>query len=359
MLTSDGNEQVLIGLLSNIYFWIFSISISSIFLLFKKYIYTRFQKIKIKKIDIRNVPKFISGNQIPVYPDSNDFINYVENELVIKNPKDELLIHELVIDDIEVLDYSYEDTIVQKGFDYPNQRVDFVMFNNGNKCSNQVDYQLFCWYLNRDSNEKILIFEDESKIKNLQGGDIKKIFSIDLTDYTISKHFSDDFPDCKQLVKLELINKFTKTVESEIEIPYMSSGKCFCRNRGGGTVPIDRTIIPIVELVSPYKQKCYKFTINHMLLKGENTFRFNILVDAPISLSYRVKILSNKKELAVYSQKPFFIKFPKYQFAYSTNENISYYLIKNGLDESDFEDVELREPSLINTVNGIKQEFNL
>ena len=87
MLTSDGNEQVLIGLLSNIYFWIFSISISSIFLLFKKYIYTRFQKIKIKKIDIRNVPKFISGNQIPVYPDSNDFINYVENELVIKNPK--------------------------------------------------------------------------------------------------------------------------------------------------------------------------------------------------------------------------------------------------------------------------------
>ena len=176
MLTSDGNEQVLIGLLSNIYFWIFSISISSIFLLFKKYIYTRFQKIKIKKIDIRNVPKFISGNQIPVYPDSNDFINYVENELVIKNPKDELLIHELVIDDIEVLDYSYEDTIVQKGFDYPNQRVDFVMFNNGNKCSNQVDYQLFCWYLNRDSNEKILIFEDESKIKNLQGGDIKKYF---------------------------------------------------------------------------------------------------------------------------------------------------------------------------------------
>ena len=96
-----------------------------------------------------------------------------------------------------------------------------------------------------------------------------------------------------------------------------------------------------------------------MLSKGENTFRFNILVDAPISLSYRVKILSNKKELALYSQKPFFIKFPKYQFAYSTNENISYYLNKNGLDESDFEDVELREPSLINTVNGIKQEFNL
>lgn len=176
MLTSDGNEQVLIGLLSNIYFWIFSISISSILWLFKKYIYTRFQKIKIKKIDIRNVPKFISGNQVSVYHNSNDFINYVENELVIKNPKDELLIHELVIDDIEVLDYSYEDTIVQKGFDSQNQRVDFVMFNNGNKCSNQAEYQLFCWYLNRDSNEKILIFETESKIKDLQGGDIKKYF---------------------------------------------------------------------------------------------------------------------------------------------------------------------------------------
>ena len=158
---------------------------------------------------------------------------------------------------------------------------------------------------------------------------------------------------------MELINKFTETTESKVEIPYMSSGKCFCRNLGGGTVPIDRTIIPIVELVSPYKQKCYKFTINHMLSKGENTFRFNILVDAPVSLSYRVKILSSKKELALYRQRPFFIKFPKYRFAYSANENISHYLIKHGLDESDFKDVELREPSLINTVNSIKQEFNL
>ena len=359
MLDLNSIKDIIINFISDFIFWIFLIIVVIISWLIKKLLMSKFRKVKINRIDIRNVPKFISGNQIPVYHDSNDFINYVENELVIKNPKDELLIHELVIDDIEVLDYSYEDTIVQKGFDYPNQRVDFVMFNNGNKCSNQVDYQLFCWYLNRDSNEKILIFEDESKIKNLQGGDIKKIFSIDLTDYTISKHFSDDFPDFKQLVKLELINKFTKTAESKIEIPYMSSGKCFCRNLGGGTVPIDRTIIPIVELVSPYTQKCYKFTINHMLSKGENTFRFNILVDAPISLRYRVKILSNKKELALYSQKPFFIKFPKYQFAYSTNENISYYLIKNGLDESDFEDVELREPSLINTVKGIKQEFNL
>ena len=359
MLDLNSLKEIIINFISDFVFWIFLIIVGIISWLIKKLLMSKFRKVKIKRIDIRNVPKFISGNQYPVYHDSNDFINYVENELIIKNPKDELLIHELVIDDIEVLDYSYEDTIVQKGFDYPNQRVDFVMFNNGNKCSNQVDYQLFCWYLNRDSNEKILIFEDESKIKNLQGGDIKKIFSIDLTDSTISKHFSDDFPDFKQLVKLELINKFTKTAESKIEIPYMSSGKCFCRNLGGGTVPIDRTIIPIVELVSPYKQKCYKFTINHMLSKGENTFRFNILVDAPISLSYRVKILNNKKELALYSQKPFFIKFPKYQFAYSTNENISYYLIKNGLDESDFEDVELREPSLINTVNSIKQEFNL
>jgi len=359
LLDLNSIKDIIINVVSDFIFWIFLIIVGIISWLIKKLLMSTFGKVKIKRIDISNVPKFISGNQIPVYHDSNDFINYVENELVIKNPKDELLIHELVIDDIEVLDYSYEDTIVQKGFDSQNQRVDFVIFNNGNKCSNQVEYQLFCWYLNRDSNEKILIFEDESKIKNLQGGDIKKIFSIDLTDYTISQHFSDDFPDFKQLVKLELINKFTKTDESKIEIPYMSSGKCFCRNLGGGTAPIDRTIIPIVELVSPYKQKCYKFTINHMLSKGENTFRFNILVDAPISLRYQVKILSNKKELALYSQKPFFIKFPKYQFAYSTNENISYYLIKNGLDESDFEDVELREPSLINTVNGIKQEFKL
>lgn len=78
---------------------------TSIFLLFKKYIYPRFQNIKIKKIDIRNVPKRSNGVELPIFQDQGILKNYIENELVIENPKDNLLIHNLVVDNISLSDY--------------------------------------------------------------------------------------------------------------------------------------------------------------------------------------------------------------------------------------------------------------
>ena len=177
MLTSDGNEQVLIGFLSSIYFWIFSILMTSIFLLFKKYIYPRFQNIKIKKIDIRNVPKRSNGVELPIFQDQGILKNYIENELVIENPKDNLLIHNLVVDNISLSDYFYEDITIQNGFDNLSQDLDFVICNNGNKNSSLRNYQVEIHYLNKENGKDKIIFRSELEIDSLRGGDIKKIFS--------------------------------------------------------------------------------------------------------------------------------------------------------------------------------------
>ena len=60
-----------------------------------------------------------------------------------------------------------------------------------------------------------------------------------------------------------------------------------------------------------------------------------------------------------HNQNYFSIQFPKYKSVTSANGNMYYYLRKNRLEMSDYEEVRLREPSLINTVDGIKKEFNL
>lgn len=358
MLTSDGNEQVLIGLLSNIYFWIFSISISSIFWLFKKYIYTRFQNIKIKKIDIRNVPKRFDVVESAIFQNQGELKNYIENELVIENSKDNLLIDNLVVDNISVNSYLYEDIMIQNGFDNFSQDIDFVIFNNGNKNSSLRNYQVKGHYLNKENGKNKIIFKSELEAGNLSDGEIKKIFSRKLTDHSIVKFFSNNVPDYKQSIRIELINKLNQEIESEIEISYLSSEECFVRNLGGGGKP-DRTLIPIIELLSPYTQSVFNFPINHHLEKGENTLRFNILVDAPCFINYNVKLVRNNKIIAEFSRNSIKVQFPKYSLASSYKDELYNYLHDEKLESSNFEEVRLRKPKLLNSIENIKNEYNL
>ncbi|PPA33242.1 hypothetical protein DWY30_00880 [Streptococcus salivarius] len=358
MLTSDGKEQVLIGFLSSIYVWIFSILMTSIFWLFKKYIYPRFQNIKIKKIDIRNVPKRSNGVELPIFQDQGILKNYIENELVIENPKDNLLIHNLVVDNISLSDYFYEDITIQNGFDNLSQDLDFVICNNGNKNSSLRNYQVEIHYLNKENGKDKIIFRSELEIDSLRGGDIKKIFSRKLTDHKIVKLFSNNLPDYKQAIRIELINKLNQDIESEIEISYLSSEKRFVRSLGGVFEP-DRTLIPIIELLSPYSRDNFDFSINHHLGKGEDTLRFNILIDAPCSIKYNVKLLSNSKILAESSSNLIKVQFPKYSLTSSYKDELYHYLHDEKLESSDFEEVKLRKPKLLNSIDKIKHEYNL
>jgi hypothetical protein len=358
LLDLNSIKDIIINFISEFVFWIFLIIVGIISWLIKKILISKFTKVKIKRIDVRNVPKRFDGVESAIFQNQGELKNYIENELVVENSKENLLIDNLVVDNISVNSYLYEDIMIQNGFDNFSQDIDFVIFNNGNKNSSLRNYQVKGHYLNKENGKDKIIFKSELEVDSLSGGEIKKIFSRKLSDHSIVKSFSNNVPDYKQSIRIELINKLNQEIESEIEIPYLSSEKRFFRNLGGGC-KLDRTLIPIIELLSPYTQSVFNFPINHHLEKGENTLRFNILVDAPCFINYNVKLVRNNKIIAEFSRNSIKVQFPKYSLTSSYKDELYHYLHDEKLESSNFEEVKLIKPSLINTVNGIKREFNL
>lgn len=358
MLDLNRIKDIITNFISDFVFWIFLIIVAIISWLIKKLLISKFMKVKIKRIDVRNVPKRFDGVESAIFQNQGELKNYIENELVIENSKDNLLIDNLVVDNISVNSYLYEDIMIQNGFDNFSQDIDFVIFNNGNKNSSLRNYQVKGHYLNKENGKDKIIFKSELEAGILSGGEIKKIFSRKLTDHSIVKFFSNNVPDYKQSIRIELINKLNQEIESEIEISYLSSKECFVRNLGGGGKP-DRTLIPIIELLSPYTQSVFNFPINHHLEKGENTLRFNILVDAPCFINYNVKLVRNNKIIEEFSRNSIKVQFPKYSLTSSYKDELYNYLHDEKLESSNFEEVKLRKPKLLNSIENIKNEYNL
>lgn len=353
MLDLNSMKDIIINVISDFVFWIFLIIIGII-----SYVIKKFRKVKIKRIDVRNVPKRVNGLELAIFQNQGELKNYIENELVIENSKENLLIDNLVVDNISVNRYLYEDIMIQNGFDNVSQDIDFVIFNNGNKNSSLRNYQVKVHYLNKENGKDKIIFKSELEADNLSGGEIKKIFSRKLTDHSIAKFFSNNMPDYKQSIRIELINKLNQKIESEIEIPYLSSEERFITSLGG-ECKLDRTLTPIIELLSPYTQDVFNFPINHHLEKGENTLRFNILVDAPCFINYNVKLVRNNKIIAEFSRNSIKIQFPKYSLTSSYKDELYHYLHDEKLESSNFEEVKLRRPKLLNSIDNIKNEYNL
>ena len=356
----DLNElnDIFINFISDFVFWLFLIIVGGIGWLFNRIFLSKFKKVKIKRIDVRNVPKRFNGVELAIFQNDGAYKNYIENELVIENSKDDLLIQNLVVDNISVSDYFYEDIVIQNGFDMLTQNLDFVIFNNGNKESSLKNYQVKIHYLNKENEKDKIIFKTEVESGNLSGGDIKTLFSKKLTDHSIVKFFSNSLPDYKQSIRIELVNMESQEIESETEISYLSSEKRFVRNLGGAGKP-DRTLTPTIELLFPYNQDCFDFSINQRLVKGDNTLRFNILIDAPCSIKYNVKLFRNKKMLSNFSSDLIEIQFSKYRLVSPYKDELYHYLHDEKIESSNFEEVKLRKPELLNSIDRIKTEYNL
>ena len=87
--------------------------------------------------------------------------------------------------------------------------------------------------------------------------------------------------------------------------------------------------------------------------------RFNILVDAPCVIKYNVKLIRNNKILDEFSSNSITIQFPKYSLTSSYKDELYHYLHDEKLESSDFEEVKLRKPKLLNGIDNIKNEYNL
>ena len=98
MLDLNSIKDIIINFISEFVFWIFLIIVGIISWLIKKILISKFTKVKIKRIDVRNVPKRFDGVESAIFQNQGELKNYIENELVVENSKENLLINSILID---------------------------------------------------------------------------------------------------------------------------------------------------------------------------------------------------------------------------------------------------------------------
>ncbi|AND80463.1 hypothetical protein A0O21_06955 [Streptococcus pantholopis] len=263
----------------------------------------------------------------------------------------------MILRDVTVEPYQYVDLVIQNGFDNDTQIVNFYRFNNGTQKSDTQKYEVNIKYHNSINNNTSIIENRLIDGKSLMSGDIESMFKIDLSNSKIKKYFDDTIPDYKQDIEISIHSNHE---ESNIVIPYLSSIGKFNRNLGGIGGPLDEPIIPVLELIKPYKQD-YSFTIDQNLMEGKNYFKFNILVDKASLITYNITLRNDKGETIVSARQkePIQIRFPQYKLSSPYKDDIYYYMTTNKLNESNIKEVEFRQPSLVNSIDKTKKEYNL
>ena len=315
-----------------------------------------FGKVEITNESFINVPKTVNGEELR-NDNTNVLENYVQAKLVIENNKFESTIHKLILKNVTIEPYQYVDLVIQNGFNNDTQIVDFYRFNNGTQKSNAKGYKVDIKYHNSIDNSTSIIKSVSIDGKPLMGGDIESIFKIDLSDSKIKNHFDDTIPDYKQDIEITIHSNHE---ESKIVIPYLSSVGKFIRNLGSNGGPPDKPIVPVLELVEPYKQD-YNFIIDQNLVEGKNYFKFNILVDKASLITYDIALIDDKgKTIVRMRQKdPIQIRFPQYKLSSPYKDDIYYYMKTNELNESNIDEVRFRQPTLVNSIDKTKEEYNL
>lgn len=315
-----------------------------------------FGNVKITNYSSINVPKTVNGEELRS-DDTNVLENYVQAKFIIENNKFESTIHKFILTNIAVEPYQYVDLVIQNGFNNDTQIVDFYRFNNGTQQTNAKEYKVDIKYHNSIDNSTSIIKSVSIDGKPLMGGDIESIFKIDLSDSKIKNHFDDTIPDYKQDIEITIHSNHE---ESKIVIPYLSSVGKFIRNLGSNRGPLDKPIVPVLELVEPYKQ-VYNFTIDQNLVEGNNYFKFNILVDKASLITYDIALIDDKgKTIVRMRQKdPIQIRFPQYKLLSPYKDDIYHYMRTNELNESNIAEVKFRQPALVNSIDKTKKEYNL
>lgn len=318
----------------------------------KKY----FGKVEITNESFVNVPKYVNGEEL-LSNDTDILENYVQAKLIIENSNFESTIHKLNFMDVTIKLYQYVDIVIQNGFDNNTQIVDFYRLNNGTQQSHKSKYYVDIKYHNSINSSTSIIDSRIIDGKALMSGDIESIFNINLSNSNIKKYFNNTIPDYKQDIEISIHSNHEK---SKIIIPYLSSEGRFVRNLGGSGIPLDKPIVPVLELNEPYKQN-YSFTIVQRLMEGKNYLKFNILVDEASLITYKINLINDKGQtIASTRQKdPIKIRFPKYKLLSTYEDEIYYYMKNNKLNESNFKEVKLRQPALVNSIDKTKKEYNL
>ena len=175
----------------------------------------------------------------------------------------------------------------------------------------------------------------------------------------ILKHFSNS-KDGDSL-RIKITNLKNNKEEPEVSFIYDKDKKRFWNAWGSVAPPNDQTSVPIFEFNTPYKNN-YSQETSIKVDSGTQDVVFNILFDTTMKVEYDVELelSGNKVTWDKGKHQVLEIHMPKYKV---TEENyggaIYQYCKNNKLANSNYEEVQYREPQLIYTVKNTIKDYSL
>jgi|GEM_PF-6110458 len=326
-----------------------------------------FHEVSIQKVDVRNVPRVVNGEEI-VINDGQSYShlsNYIENDLVINNVKSsKISVNRISIKNVKVdTNYKYEDIRVHFGFDRQKQIFSAYAFNNGNKTVSKKFRIVVTKEIlgSQDKKDIIQIFDKEYTPKAFREGDIKTIVNQNLKSSNILSMFSSQ--EKNQLIHFKISED--KNVVVDESILYDETSGDFFQNKGSIEASNDKLDRVVFELKFPYKSSYTEETLK-TLPTGKSILSFNILLDKTAYLDYDIELRCDSDK-TITTQKVklhqrHLIRVP----VYNIKNNISgldgeiyLFATENNISETSLEQVKIIDRDLIYTTLETKKEYKL
>ncbi|CAM4075649.1 hypothetical protein [Streptococcus penaeicida] len=314
--------------------------------------------IKIQKILAKEIENSYSANpyHITVKSDKVDWLsNYFENNIYINNTmSSDVEYNKISLLNVVVnTNYKYSDIRLNSGINSKKQHYIGYVFNNGTKTSNSR--YLVSYFIN-ENNKKKKIFTKEYSSNMLDRGSVEKLFDINLREETILKNFND-LKD-NNTSGLEINIKNLKTKQSESAYLVFQNGK-FSENIGATAPPMPPNDLTIFELTKPYS-KIYTNNIMDTIQSGKSKYKFNILVDKPCILTYKLEMKNGNKKQTLTKWSKIKIRMPVYKDqTFGIHGKIFFFAEKFNLAKFNITEVKYLDPTLLYDINTTKKDYNL
>lgn len=307
-----------------------------------------FGHIKIEKIDIRNTPEFVGreGVQNEEYYD-----NLVENIVYFSGTKS-LIVDKIVLKNIKVLPYEYEEFKGVSNFDIQTQTFKSHIYQNGNAKEATKVFKVDL--IKMSGNVQNLIDSFELGDFEFEQGDVRTV-----ADFAISadilKHFGKH--DTEHLL-IKIYHEDINNVIVFYPLYYNSKeGRFQPSGQGGGGQPYE--ILNMFEIISPYQSELNKITVSPVSEK--EPLKLNLLFEETQQYNYELEVYSrgNKLEIpegmANHSLK---VRFPNYD---STVMSQRLYQLMERLQVTYLsgEEVKLMMPDAVYTLEKYKKSRGL
>lgn len=298
--------------------WILTILTTASFV----YIITRFRKVKIQGVIYRKILYKNNGIEKFILSDDKIFMNGVEIECIIENPKEEILVQNARVEITDVKGLKYVNIINQVDFQQETQKLYFIEINNGSVASDKIQkYELRINHKSgKDKNDSIYVIRIEGSL--LKSGEVSLLTTVDLSENKILKHFRKCGKGATyNCIELELVSDSNQILLTA-EIPFNYHEKQFMiQGLGvGNTGVYDRKLAPIIELSD--EQLCFDYAINLVLRKGINKCSFYLLANKACQINYTVTLMDiNMKPITSIKNQEIKIQFPNYIITHFPNSN--------------------------------------